>query len=126
MLRDRYARETDPAKQKQIAEAVQVRAIQVTTHVILGLWFFAVAVRKNVVGMPIAPVPVFWNVEDGHATNSWKCCATGTRAKRIRLGRSRLPRRFKCAPSTWTVDPYLNPGNSFRGMGRSRHLHNSK
>jgi peptide/nickel transport system substrate-binding protein len=36
MLRDRYARETDPAKQKQIAEAVLVRAIEVTTHVILG------------------------------------------------------------------------------------------
>jgi len=32
MLRDRYARETDPAKQKQIGEAVQVRAIQVTTR----------------------------------------------------------------------------------------------
>jgi peptide/nickel transport system substrate-binding protein len=63
MLRDRYASETDPAKQKQIAEAVQMRAIQVTTHVILGQWFTAVAVRKNVVGMPIAPVPVFWNVE---------------------------------------------------------------
>ena len=63
MLRDQYARETDPAKQKQIAEAIQVRAIQMTTHVILGEWFTAVAVRKNVVGMPIAPVPVFWNVE---------------------------------------------------------------
>jgi peptide/nickel transport system substrate-binding protein len=63
MLRDRYARETDPAKQMQIAEAVQVRAIQVTTHVILGQWFTAVVVRKNIVGMPSAPVPVFWNVK---------------------------------------------------------------
>jgi peptide/nickel transport system substrate-binding protein len=62
-LRDQFARETDPAKQKQIAEAVQVRATQVTTHVFLGQWYTAVAVRKNVSGMPIAPVPVFWNVE---------------------------------------------------------------
>jgi peptide/nickel transport system substrate-binding protein len=62
-LRDQFARETDLAKQRQIAEAVQVRATQVTTHVFLGQWYAAVAVRKNVSGMPIAPVPVFWNVE---------------------------------------------------------------
>jgi peptide/nickel transport system substrate-binding protein len=62
-LRDQFARETDPAKQRRIAEAVQVRATQVTTHVFLGQWYTAVAVRKNVSGMPIAPVPVFWNVE---------------------------------------------------------------
>jgi peptide/nickel transport system substrate-binding protein len=62
-LRDQFARETDPAKQKEIAEAVQVRATQVTTHIFLGQWYTAVAVRKNVSGMPIAPVPVFWNVE---------------------------------------------------------------
>src|SRR5262249_5511656 len=62
MLRDRYARETDPAKQKQIAEAVQVRAIQVTTHVILGQWFTAGAVcEKNARRPDVAP-PRFCSV----------------------------------------------------------------
>ena len=32
-LRDEFARETDPAKQKAIAEAVQVRATQVVSHI---------------------------------------------------------------------------------------------
>jgi peptide/nickel transport system substrate-binding protein len=62
-LRDQFARETNSAKQKQIAEAVQVRATQYPTHVPLGHWFGAVAVRKNVSGMMEAPVTVFWNVE---------------------------------------------------------------
>jgi len=61
-LREQFARETDQAKQKQIAEAIQLRATQVTTHIILGQWHTAAAVRKNVSGMPIAPVPVFWGV----------------------------------------------------------------
>jgi peptide/nickel transport system substrate-binding protein len=63
MLREQFVHETDPIKQKEIAEAVQVRATEVTTHVFLGQWYTAVAVRKNVSGMPIAPVPVFWNIE---------------------------------------------------------------
>jgi peptide/nickel transport system substrate-binding protein len=62
-LRNAYARETDPAKQKEIAEAVQVRNTEVTTHVFLGQWYQPAAVRKNVTGMLTAPVTVFWNVE---------------------------------------------------------------
>jgi peptide/nickel transport system substrate-binding protein len=62
-LRDAYARETDPAKQKAIAEAVQVRNTQVTTHVFLGQWYQPIAARKNVSGVMTAPVPVFWNIE---------------------------------------------------------------
>ena len=62
-LRDAYARETDPAKQKQIAEAVQVRDTQITTHLFLGQWYQPIAARKNVTGILTAPVPVFWNVE---------------------------------------------------------------
>jgi peptide/nickel transport system substrate-binding protein len=61
-LRDAFARETDPAKQKQIAEAVQKRNTEVTTHLFLGQWYQPAAVRKNVSGIPIAPAPVFWNV----------------------------------------------------------------
>ena len=38
-LRDEFARATDPAKQKEIAEAVQVRDTEVTTHMHLGQWY---------------------------------------------------------------------------------------
>jgi peptide/nickel transport system substrate-binding protein len=62
-LRDAFARETDPAKQKEIAEAVQLRNTQVTTHIHLGQWYYPTAVRKNVTGVLTGPVPVFWNIE---------------------------------------------------------------
>ncbi len=62
-LRDDFARETDPAKQKAIAEQVQLRYLEVPTHVHLGQWYRPVALRKNINGMLAAPVPVFWNVE---------------------------------------------------------------
>jgi peptide/nickel transport system substrate-binding protein len=61
-LRDQFARETDPAKQKAIAEAVQVRATEQTSHINLGQWYQPVAARKNVAGILTAPVPVFWNI----------------------------------------------------------------
>ena len=62
-LRDQFARETNPAKQKQLAEQAQIRATQYPTHLPLGQWYSAVATRKNVTGMIEAPVTVFWNVE---------------------------------------------------------------
>jgi len=62
-LRDQFARETDPAKQKAIAEAVQVRLTQYPTHIPLGQWYQSAAMRKNVNGSIAAPVTVFWNVE---------------------------------------------------------------
>ncbi len=42
-LRDDFARETDPAKQKAIAEAVQVREAQIVTHIPLGQWYLGAA-----------------------------------------------------------------------------------
>ena len=51
-LRDQFARETDPAKQKEIAEAVQKRDTEITTHLFLGQWYLPAAVRKNVDGYP--------------------------------------------------------------------------
>jgi peptide/nickel transport system substrate-binding protein len=62
-LRDAFARETSLAKQKQIAEQVQVRATQFPTHVPLGQWYGAAALRKNVSGNVEAPATVFWNIE---------------------------------------------------------------
>jgi peptide/nickel transport system substrate-binding protein len=61
-LRDDFARETDPVKQKAIAEAVQVREGQVVTHIPLGQWYLGAAMRKNVDGMLEAPAPLFWNI----------------------------------------------------------------
>ena len=62
-LRDQYARETNSARFKAIAEAVQVRATQYPTHIPLGQWFQPAGVRKNVEGNLQGPVTVFWNVE---------------------------------------------------------------
>jgi peptide/nickel transport system substrate-binding protein len=62
-LRNDYAVETDPAKQKAIAELAQARAAQVVTHIPLGQWFQPSAMRKNIAGVLPAPAPVFWNVE---------------------------------------------------------------
>jgi peptide/nickel transport system substrate-binding protein len=62
-LRDAFAHETDPAKQKQIAERVQLRAIEMGTHVWVGQWYKPLAYRKDrVSGWVEAPPPLFWNV----------------------------------------------------------------
>ena len=61
-LRDDFARETDAAKQKDIAIAAQVREGQVVTHIPLGQWYSGALMRKNVDGMLVAPAPVFWNM----------------------------------------------------------------
>ncbi|PYO47460.1 MAG: ABC transporter substrate-binding protein [Candidatus Rokuibacteriota bacterium] len=61
-LREQFARETNPMKQKTIAEAVQVRETLYPTHIPLGQWYLPISTRKNVDGIMTAPVPVFWNV----------------------------------------------------------------
>jgi len=62
-LRDDFARETDPAKQKAIAEAAQVRETKVVTHIPLGQWYQRSLMRKAVADMVEAPAPVFWNMK---------------------------------------------------------------
>ena len=63
-LRDDFARETDPAKQKVIADAVQKRVVNdYPTHVYLGQWYQPLAHRTNVSGVLEAPAVVFWNIE---------------------------------------------------------------
>ena len=61
-LRDQFARETDPAKQKAIAEAVQVRWAQNPSHIFLGQWYQPAAMRRSIDGVVAAPVTVFWNM----------------------------------------------------------------
>jgi peptide/nickel transport system substrate-binding protein len=62
-LRDDFARTSDLAKQKEIAEAVQKRNIEITAMIPVGEYVAPVAMRKNVKGFLIAPVPVLWNIE---------------------------------------------------------------
>jgi peptide/nickel transport system substrate-binding protein len=62
-LRDQYARETDPAKSKALAKAVQDRAIETAQYGWIGQWYGPGAVRSNVTGWLKAACAVMWNVD---------------------------------------------------------------
>lgn len=63
-LRDAFASESDPAKQKQIAEQIQVRAAQdYPTYAPLGQFTVPTAIRTNLSGLQRAPSLAFWNIE---------------------------------------------------------------
>ena len=62
-LRDAFSKETDPAKQKAIAEQVQLRLIDYPTLAILGQFTTATALRANVSGVLQAPSLALWNIE---------------------------------------------------------------
>jgi len=62
-LRAAYARETDEAKRREIAQQVQYRVQQYPTYVQLGQFTQATAMRANVMGLLTAPAITFWNVE---------------------------------------------------------------
>ncbi|HTR83678.1 MAG TPA: ABC transporter substrate-binding protein [Reyranella sp.] len=62
-LRDAYAAETDPAKQKAIAEQVQLRVIEYPTHVPLGQFTTPTAMRSNISGLLQTPELSLWNIE---------------------------------------------------------------
>jgi peptide/nickel transport system substrate-binding protein len=62
-LRDTFAKETDGARQKEIAEAVALRAADYPTHIVLGQYTQPSAFRKNITGVLVATNVVFWNIE---------------------------------------------------------------
>jgi peptide/nickel transport system substrate-binding protein len=62
-LRDAYAKETDPAKGKALAKAVQDRALETAQYGWIGQWYGPGASRAAVTGWLKAPVPVMWNIE---------------------------------------------------------------
>ena len=62
-LRDAYAKETDPAKQKAIAEQVQLRLIDYPTYAPLGQFTNATALRTNISGVLQVPSLALWNIE---------------------------------------------------------------
>ena len=61
-LRQDFARETNPAKQKQLASQVQERAMDSVTYIPIGQYLQYRAIRENVSGFLSAPVPYFWNL----------------------------------------------------------------
>ena len=62
-LRDSYARETDPAKGKALALAIQNRMLETAQYAWLGQWYGPGAARTNVTGWLKAPVVALWNIE---------------------------------------------------------------
>jgi peptide/nickel transport system substrate-binding protein len=59
MLRLQYARESEPTKQKLIAEAIQIRVTEWTTLIHLGQRYPESAARKNITGSLSPGLPVF-------------------------------------------------------------------
>jgi len=62
-MRDQYARETDPAKGKELAAQIQARALETAQYGWLGQWYGPGAVRSNVTGWLKAACAVMWNVD---------------------------------------------------------------
>jgi peptide/nickel transport system substrate-binding protein len=62
-LRDAYARTTDAAQRKTLAEQVQVRLSEYPTYAQLGQYNIPTARRITVSGNLESPVPVFWNMK---------------------------------------------------------------
>jgi peptide/nickel transport system substrate-binding protein len=61
-LRNAFANETDPSKQRQIAMALQKHWVEAPTFVPLGQLYQPSALRTTIDGMLPAPATVFWNV----------------------------------------------------------------
>ena len=62
-LRDDFARATEEAKKKALAEQIQARAFAIGTHAPLGEYVNPLAARKNVTGWVIGPGDIYWNVK---------------------------------------------------------------
>jgi peptide/nickel transport system substrate-binding protein len=62
-LRDQFARETDEAKRKALAEQIQVRAFEIGTHAPLGEYVNPYATRKNISGLVVGSGDTYWNVK---------------------------------------------------------------
>ena len=61
-LRDQFARETDDAKKKALAEAIQARAFEIGTHAPVGEYIEPLAARKNISGFVTGPGNLYWNI----------------------------------------------------------------
>ena len=61
-LRAQFLRETDDARKKKLAEAIQARAFEVGTHAPIGEYRQPGAMQKNVSGIVTGPGNFYWNV----------------------------------------------------------------
>jgi peptide/nickel transport system substrate-binding protein len=62
-LRDNFVQAATPEEKKAAAEAVQIYAMKVVTHIPLGEWYGVSAIRDNItVPSPPPPITVFWGV----------------------------------------------------------------
>jgi peptide/nickel transport system substrate-binding protein len=61
-MRDAFSRETDPAKQKELATAIQKRAYEVVVYIPTGEWHVPFAFRDSLTGLVGGPGLVFWGV----------------------------------------------------------------
>jgi peptide/nickel transport system substrate-binding protein len=62
-LRDDFARATDDAKKKALADEIQGRAFEVATHAPLGEYANPLAARKSVTGFVTGPGNLYWNIK---------------------------------------------------------------
>ena len=62
-LRDQFVRSTDPAKQKEIATAIQKRAYDDVMWIPTGIYYEPSAYRTNLAGVLKSPFPIFWNID---------------------------------------------------------------
>ena len=62
-LRDAFVRATDPAKQLEIATAIQKKAYDDVMWIPTGIYYEPSAYRTNLAGVLKAPFPAFWNID---------------------------------------------------------------
>ena len=61
-LRAQFLRETDDAKKKKLAAAIQARAFEIGTHAPIGEYRQPGAMAKNISGIVVGPGNFYWNV----------------------------------------------------------------
>jgi peptide/nickel transport system substrate-binding protein len=63
-LRTAFERESNPEKRKELADQIQIRAMNVVVQIPLGQWYERLAYRRGVLGgVPTGPVPFLWGID---------------------------------------------------------------
>jgi len=62
-LKVKFAQANSDAQKKQIAEQIQLRAMETASHVPLGQYFNPAALRKNISGLVPGGAQVYWNIK---------------------------------------------------------------
>jgi peptide/nickel transport system substrate-binding protein len=63
-LRTAFERESNSEKRKELADQIQIRAMDVVVQIPLGQWYERLAYRRGVLGgVPTGPVPFLWGID---------------------------------------------------------------